>query len=191
MDWYIKRFQFFLYFLIYSLRYKYLDIRAFLYFSVKVEGSQYISVGRGTMIQRQGWLLALKIDDHLPELSIGKDCAIGDFCHIASVRSVVIQDNVLIANKVYISDNVHSFEDIMVPIMNQPIKYTGNVIIGTGAWIGENVCIIGAKIGRNSIIGANSVVTKDIPDYCVAVGIPARVIKMYDQRTSTWVKTGS
>jgi acetyltransferase-like isoleucine patch superfamily enzyme len=72
--------------------------------------------------------------------------------------------------------------------MDQPVTFTRKVEIGSGSWIGENACIIGAKVGENSVIGANSVVTKDIPDYCVAVGIPARVIRKYNREKKVWEK---
>ena len=65
----------------------------------------------------------------------------------------------------------------------------GEVEIGENSWIGENVCVIGCKIGRNSIIGANSVVTKDIPSYCVAVGSPARIVKRFDLGLNLWRKS--
>ncbi|MFD0749637.1 acyltransferase [Mucilaginibacter calamicampi] len=151
-----------------------------------MQGKKYISVSDRTVVQRHGWLLALKIDDHDPELTIGSRCAIGDFCHIAAVRKVIIQDKVLIANKVYIADNTHQFTDVNLPVLDQPIQYAKEVVISTGAWIGENVCIMGASVGKNSIVGANSVVTKDIPDYCVAVGSPARIIKKFDFTTNMW-----
>ncbi len=61
--------------------------------------------------------------------------------------------------------------------------------IGDGTWIGTNAVIVGnVRIGKNCVIGANSVVTKDIPDYCVAVGIPCKVIKRYSLETQNWVK---
>lgn len=91
-------------------------------------------------------------------------------------------------SKVYISDNLHSFEDIGTPIHKQPIKQIGTVRIGEGSWLGENVCVIGANIGKHCTIGANSVVTHDIPDYSVAVGAPAKVIKRYDFETQQWEK---
>ena len=72
--------------------------------------------------------------------------------------------------------------------MHQPIKQINTVIVGDGSWLGENVCVIGAKIGKNCVIGANSVVTKDIPDYCVAVGAPAKVIKRFDFVNQQWIK---
>lgn len=58
--------------------------------------------------------------------------------------------------------------------------------IGEGTWLGENVCVIGAKIGKHCVIGANSVVTKDIPDYSIAVGAPARIIKQYNFKENVW-----
>lgn len=158
-----------------------------IYLSVRVEGKKFISIGRGTVIQRNGWLLALKLDNYVPELSIGSNCAIGDSCHIAAVRRVIIEDCVLMANKVYISDNLHGYNDIYTPIIAQPVVFKSEVVIGSGSWIGENVCIIGAKVGRNSVIGANSVVTNDIPDYAIAVGSPAKVIKQYDFELRDWV----
>ena len=63
------------------------------------------------------------------------------------------------------------------------------MVIGRDSWRGENVCVLGAKIGRHCVIGANSVVTKDIPDYCIAVGIPARIIKRYCFDSQTWRRT--
>jgi acetyltransferase-like isoleucine patch superfamily enzyme len=119
---------------------------------------------------------------------IGDGSCIGNFNHIYATKSIVIGKNVLTADKVYISDNLHGYEDISLPILHQPIKQIGTVIIGDGSWLGENVCVIGAKIGVNCVIGANSVVTKDIPDYCVAVGSPAKIIKRYCFEKQEWLK---
>ncbi|WP_289818532.1 DapH/DapD/GlmU-related protein, partial [uncultured Duncaniella sp.] len=63
------------------------------------------------------------------------------------------------------------------------------VRIGEGSWLGVGVSVLGANIGRHCVIGANAVVTKDIPDYCVAAGIPARIIKRYDFDSREWRKT--
>jgi len=126
--------------------------------------------------------------DVKPSLVVDSGSIIGHFNHIASVNSVYIGKNVLTADKVYISDHNHQYADISKPVMDQGVYSNGIVSIGDGTWIGENVCIVSAKIGKNCVVAANSVVTKDIPDYCVAAGIPARVIKMYDPGTNRWVK---
>lgn len=183
---YLKRIPNLFYFLFNFFKYKKLNIRAVLFLSTKVQGKKFISIGRNSVIQRGGWLLALKIDNENPILSIGDNCAIGDFCHIAAVRKVVFEDDVLLANNIYISDNLHSYEDITIPIKDQAVKFKKEVVLRSGCWIGENVSIIGASIGKNSIIGANSVVTSDIDDFCIAVGSPARVIKKYDMVTKKW-----
>lgn len=183
---YLKLIPRLFYFLLNSSSYKNLNLKAVVFFSVRVQGKKHISIGRNSVVQRGGWLLALKIDENEPVLFIGDNCAIGDFCHITSVRKVVFEDDVLLANNIYVSDNLHGYEDITTPIKDQPIKFKKEVVLRSGCWIGENVCIIGASIGKNSIIGANSVVTSDIDDYCIAVGSPARVIKKYDIVTKKW-----
>lgn len=79
----------------------------------------------------------------------------------------------------YITDCDHEYRDINVPVIDQGIVRRGQMVsIGEGSYIGINAVIVGnVKIGKHCVIGANSVVTKDVPDYCVAVGSPARVIK--------------
>ncbi|EOX4283946.1 DapH/DapD/GlmU-related protein [Vibrio cholerae] len=121
-------------------------------------------------------------------MSIGKGTVIGRFAHIVSIDNVTIGERVLIADSVYISDNLHSFDDIEKSVIDQPVSSIGNVKIGDNVWIGEGVSIVGASIGRNSVVGANSVVTRDIPEYSVAVGSPARVIKQYNLETNRWEK---
>ena len=122
-------------------------------------------------------------------LRIGNGCAIGNYAHIYATEEIIIEDKVLIADKVYISDNLHNFTSVAIPIIDQGINQLSRVVIGQGSWIGENVCIIGSSIGKNCVIGANAVVTKNIPDYCVAVGIPAKVIKTYNHKLGTWGST--
>ena len=184
---YIRRILGLLYYLLNIFFFKKLNFRASVFFSVRVQGKKYISIGRNSVVQRGGWLLALKINDTNPMIEIGDNCVIGDFCHITAVRKVKFENDVLLANNVYISDNLHGYENINIPIINQEVIFKKEVIIGSGSWIGENVCIIGASVGRNTVIGCNSVVTKDIDDYCIAVGSPARVIKRFDLDSSQWI----
>lgn len=184
---YLKRIVYTLYYLANVGRFRYLSFKSIVYPTVRVQGGKFISIHGRTVVQRYGWLLAYKIDDVAPEIIIGNGCAIGDFCHITAVRRLEIEDDVLIANNVYISDNAHDFRDVTIPVIRQPVIHKGNVRIQSGTWIGENVCVIGASIGKNCVIGANSVVNKDIPDYSVAVGAPARVIKKFDFTTNSWI----
>ena len=110
-------------------------------------------------------------------LQIGSGCSIGRRNHIYAREKIIIGKRVITASNVYISDCTHTFENVLIPIMDQPVRTVGAVEIGDGAWIGQNACIIGCRIGKNSVIGANAVVLNDIPDHSVAVGIPAKVVR--------------
>lgn len=151
-----------------------------------IEGAQYISLHNNVTVGRKSWLLALKLRGHNPEIVINPGTYIGRFAHVVAVDTITVGSNVLIADKVYISDNIHDFQNVRLPIMQQPIVFKGKVSIGENSWIGENVSVIGASVGRHCVIGANSVVTSDIPDFCVAVGSPAKVIKVFDFESNSW-----
>jgi len=154
-----------------------------------IEGIRRVFVGDDVYVA-DGGLLAAVPHTNAEEcaLRIGDGCKIGSYNHIYATRSVTLEDEVLTAGNVYISDNVHGFEDVQLAIMHQPIKQLRAVTIGRGSWLGQNVCIIGASVGRGCVIGSNSVVLNDIPDYCVAVGSPARVVRRMDKATGEWIR---
>ncbi len=155
-----------------------------------INGHKRIFIGENVFINSYGWLAADPLTaDKNCKLIIDDGTYIGRFTHIYASSSVTIGKKVLIADKVYISDNLHSFENINLPVIDQPVKQTEAVVINDGAWLGENVCVIGASVGKNAVIGANAVVTKSIPDFCVAVGTPATIIKRYNHETGKWQKT--
>lgn len=155
-----------------------------------INGPKNITIGSGTIIRYKTWLGALPLTRHNKvELIIGNGCSIGHFNEIFATKSIVIEDYVLTADRVYISDNLHGYVDPEIPIINQPIKQNDTVRIGEGSWLGVGVCVIGANIGKHCVIGANAVITHDLPDYSVAVGIPAKVIKRYNQDSGKWEKT--
>lgn len=157
-----------------------------IYSPLKIQGSKSIYIGDSSRIGDGTWLASMPLTSSKPQLRIGSNVLIGHYNHIYCTGNIAIEDNVLTADKVYISDNIHGYEDINCPIWKQPIRQLSQVRIGEGSWIGENVCIIGASIGKHCVIGANAVVTKDIPDYSVAVGAPAIVIKSYNLETKRW-----
>jgi Acetyltransferase (isoleucine patch superfamily) len=119
---------------------------------------------------------------------IGKGTDIGCRSRISIANHLEIGSYVLTGPNVFITDCDHEYRDITIPIMHQGIvKKDNKVIIKDNAWIGTNVVIIGnVTIGKGSVIGANSVVTKNIPDYCVAVGSPCRIIKRYKAEENDW-----
>lgn len=157
---------------------------------LKIHGHKNISIGDNVRIGYKSWLASMPLtDSDVCQLIIEDGTMIGDFNHIYSTGSVIFERNSLTANFVYISDNLHCFEDINTAIVDQPIKQLKPVVIGEGCWIGEHVSIIGASVGKHSVVGANSTVTRDIPDYCVAVGSPAYIIKRYNFESQKWEKT--
>lgn len=184
---YIYIFRFF-----YKTKFKKYGIASNVLFPLNINGMENISIGEKVNIAYKCWLAAVPLTGaEKCELVIGNGTSIGNFNHIYATKSIIIGENVLTADKVYISDNLHGYENVSLPVMMQPIVQIETVEIGDGCWVGENVCIIGVKIGKHCVIGANSVVTKDIPDYCVAVGSPAKVIKRYCFEKNKWLKTDS
>ena len=162
--------------------------RSTLCFPFRINGSEFISIGEKVHIYEGSWILALKNDGIAPIINIGDGTYVGRFSHIVGVSKVEICNNVLISDKVYISDNLHDYKDISIPIKAQEILEKSPVVIGENSWLGENVCVIGASVGRHCVIGANSVVINNIPDYSIAVGSPAKVIKKFNHISKTWDK---
>jgi acetyltransferase-like isoleucine patch superfamily enzyme len=162
-----------------------------IYFSAKIDGSEFIAVGNGVVIREYSWLLALKGSDKTKRvlIEIEDNAYLGHQIHIVAIQKVKIGKNVLIADKVFISDCNHNYENIDIPIKEQGVQFKKIVILNENCWIGENVCIVGASVGRNSVVSANSVVTHDVPDYCVVAGVPGRIIKRYSFEKKKWLKT--
>lgn len=115
------------------------------------------------------------------EIEIGNNCTIGAFNHITAARGIVIGDGFLSGKWVTITDNSHgefNWENLQISPADRKIFSKGPVVIGKNVWIGDKATILpGVTIGDGVIVGANSVVTKDIPSYCMAAGNPAVVIK--------------
>lgn len=120
---------------------------------------------------------------------IGKGCFLCYFLTILGGADVTIGDGVLMASHVLICSESHGVDPTSeLPYMSQPLK-CAPITIGDGTWIGEKACILsGVSIGKKCIIGAGAIVTKSIPDYSMAVGNPARVIKKFDFEKNEWVK---
>lgn len=143
----------------------------------RIANADKIAVGEGVLIGAGSWLMVPSRETPGPVMHIHDRVRMRGVS-ISAVRSVVIEEAVGIAAGVYISDHSHSFRDPDVPIRDQPISEPRPVRIGRGAWLGQNVVVLpGVTIGEQAVIGANSVVTRDIPPRTVAAGAPARVIR--------------
>jgi len=154
---------------------------AIIEYPVKINNPQKIYIGRNAKICAGTWLNAAINDSRDFTLRIEENAYVGRNCHINAWCSVCIGESVLIANNVHISDASHDLSDLDVPIKDKETIFVGPVHIGRGAWVGHGAVILPTtRIGKNSVVGALSLVRKNIPDNCVAAGIPARVLRRRD-----------
>jgi acetyltransferase-like isoleucine patch superfamily enzyme len=138
-------------------------------------GMSQIYCGKDVTLNEFAWI---SFDGDKGRLVVEDNVYIGRFCTMSISTLVLIRKSALISDRVFIGDCNHGYANINLPISRQPLTAAGSVEIGEGCWIGIGVAILpGVTIGKNAIIGANSVVTRSIPDYCIAVGNPAKVIR--------------
>lgn len=167
-------------------------------YTAQINGKSNINIGKnfyaGKFLRLEAFLL-YNDQEFNPRLIIKDNVIINDFVHIGCVNYIEIGNNVLMASKVYITDHNHgNYNNFSQsnPNISPSKRYIDNekkVIIEDNVWLGESVSILpNVRIGKGSIIGANSVVCKDIPEYCIAVGSPAKVIKKFNFETLTWEK---
>lgn len=143
----------------------------------------YISIGSHTMIGPHVALSAGMVPGQecisSPVVRIGDRCLIGRGSGIVGHFCIEIGDDVWTGHNVYITDQNHGYEDVSKPISQQS-QPERPVRIGDGSWLGYGTVVLpGVTIGKHVAVGANSVVTHDLPDFCVAVGSPARVIRQF------------
>jgi len=159
---------------------------------IDIRGKKGIDFGKN-LTTGYGCRIESFSEDGSKTLFFGNNVQINDYVHINALKSVRIGDNVLIASKVFITDLAHGSykgdENDSLPetvVKDRPLS-SNPVFIGNNVWIGELCSILpGVTIGDNSIIGANSVVTKSIPGNCIAVGNPAKIVKKYNPNTKQW-----
>jgi len=164
----------------------------------RVIGSRHIAVGAHAHINRYAWLEAVysfRGALFQPSIHIGQRFSASDRLHISCVEKIVIGDDCLFGSGVYISDHNHGLYAgaAQSPPSEAPVdrelKATGAVTIGSRVWIGDNVVIVGPlTIGDGAVIGANSVVKKDVPSNAIAAGIPLQVIKRFNPASGKWDK---
>ncbi len=137
---------------------------------------ELITIGKNVSIRENAWLNCVGTT---PSLSIGDNSYLGRFIHINAYSSVVIEENVLISDRVFISDVHHAYQNPDIPIMNQGVTTPSPVLLKKGCWIGGGAVIMpGVTIGHNAVVAANAVVTHDVPDRMIARGVPANNFEM-------------
>lgn len=126
-----------------------------------------------------------------PKIIIEDGVTIQQRCHITSAGDLVIGKNSLISFDVSIQDTDHEYTDLGKPVADQPLLVK-KTQIGENCFIGSGAKIqAGTVLGRHCIVGTNAVVKGTFPDYSVIVGVPARIVKRYDENTGEWRKTDS
>lgn len=151
-----------------------------------LEGGQYIRIGNNSRIGKHAVITAWRSFHGIlynPYISIGMNSNIGEYVHITCINRIEIGDNLLTGRNVTITDNSHgmvSADNLAIPPLSRILISKGSIKIGNNVWIGDKVTILpDVEIGDGAIIGANSVVTKNIPKNCVAVGNPVRIIRQF------------
>ena len=122
-----------------------------------------------------------------PMITVSEGTQIGPYNAFAAIDRITVGRYVLFAPYVHVSDHSHGYQDVSKPVMHQPVFSNGRVVIEDGCWLGFGSHILsGVTIGKNSVIGANSLVTENIPPFSVAVGSPAKVIKRFNFERKRW-----
>ncbi|OAB63855.1 hypothetical protein AY599_18605 [Leptolyngbya valderiana BDU 20041] len=123
-----------------------------------------------------------------PQVVLGERVSIQRDVHIGACQSVEILDGTVFGSGVYVTDHDHDYRDPKRGYFGTGELLAAPVRIGPKVWVGERAIILkGVTIGEGAIIGAGALVNRDVPPYCIAVGVPARVIRRFDFERGQWV----
>jgi acetyltransferase-like isoleucine patch superfamily enzyme len=154
--------------------------------------AKYIRIGDRVILGREVWLNIPNVSIcNEPAIIIEDDCGIGRRSVISAKNRIHVRRNTILGPAVLIMDHNHAFEDVTLPIPQQPITPGGTIRIEEGCWIGFGAAILCSRgelvIGPGAVVGANSVVTHSVPAHSVVAGNPARIVKQYDPEKNVWV----
>jgi acetyltransferase-like isoleucine patch superfamily enzyme len=162
----------------------------------RVIGTRFITVGERLSIGRYAWIEAVVESGektYTPVIKLGSGFHASERLHISSISGVESGDHCLIGSGVYISDHNHGSykgdeqSHPSEPPVERKLVSHGTVVIGANVWMGDNVIIVGpVRIGDGVVVGANSVVTRDVPDNVIVAGVPAKIIKQFNSTSGKW-----
>jgi acetyltransferase-like isoleucine patch superfamily enzyme len=156
------------------LRWRYLRRGVYIGEGARIPGGGELAFAATSSVQRFAVLNARKG----AVIRLGPGSRIGAFAVISAGRSIDIGPDVLIADRVFITDHHHGYADSGIPVIKQDISPPRPVSIGAGCWLGVNVCVLpGVALGPGCIVGAGSVVTGSFPAGSIVGGVPARLIR--------------
>ena len=155
--------------------------------TVNVFGWNHVSIGKNTLIGEQSWLnVNGRIQNH-KHIKIGNNCYIGRRNLLASSKELIISDYVMTSNECKFLGSNHVYSNPLEPYIATGTMDNDVLKIGVNVWIGAGAIVLGAvTVGHGSIIGAGSVVTKDIPPFSIAVGNPCKVVKRFNFKINDW-----
>ena len=160
-------------------------------YGVKIVGGGKIILNRKVEVMPYAMMVSLRDG----RIEVGEGSCISMFSRVASRGYVKFGKYVEMGPNCFIADFNHEYRDVTKPVKLQGLRFTpshdGNptLEIGDGSWIGTHVTIVGnIRIGKHCVVGANSVVVHDVPDYCVVAGTPAKVVKKYNTQNQQWEK---
>ena len=154
--------------------------------NVQVLGLRETTIGPGSIVGDDTWLNVSNRDGK-HRIAINRCVCVGRQAVISAATHVEIGDYVLMGPRVFIADNDHSFDNILVPYVEQPAKSRGPLVVEENCWLGTSCVISGnLTIGRGSVVAANAVVKADVPPFCLVGGVPARILRLYNPATCVW-----
>ena len=170
--------------IIYKIKFEKIGYLSYIGKPISILNAKKISIGKKVRIYPHA-----RMEVHgNGSILIGNNVSIGQGLHLTAGSCLAIGENTTISSNVLITDIDHDYEEIDVHIMDQRLKIK-NTIIGENCFIGSGAKILpGTKLGKQVIVGCNSVVKGEFPDYCVIAGIPAKIIKKYNLHTNQWEK---
>ena len=153
----------------------------------------WIKFGNDVGLAKDVWLNAVPTDDgEEPKIVLGDGVKIGRRCSISARNQIILEDNVLFAPHVLVMDHNHEFSDVEMPIRDQGVTEGGRIVIEKNCWFGFGAVVLcnsgTLTIGRNSVVGANAVVTRSFPPNSVIGGNPAKLLRAFDSEEKQWVK---
>ena len=147
-------------------------------------------IERGATISRGCWVNVPNTLTSTCILHLGARAFVGRQSVISAMNRVTIEHDCLISPHALIMDHAHAFADPGIPIIRQGSTPGGTIVLESGCWIGYGAAVIAnrgeVRIGRNSVVGANTVVTQSVPPFVVVVGNPARIVKRFDATKNVW-----